>query len=370
MQRERVLVVIVAMLTVAGTAMAQVDCDAGGTIAEAVASAHPGDTIQVSGMCHESITITTDHVTLDGGGSAIIQGAGGEPPGNVSAGLVNIIGAQGVEIRGFTVQGSPVDGINGRQGAAFVVRDTRVLQSGDDGIEATENSTVRFLGTCTVRGSGDMGIAITHGSSAHFVGERVRVAQNATAGLFLIGTSTAAFDAGIIRATQNVLGILALGHSSLTLNSNMPRILADENTLDGILVADTSDLRLDGGRITASRNGRAGLWFGGTAGLGNIAGEIVSEHNAEGMRAEDSSRITQLIAGRMTVQHNTIGIVGETGSLIRIRVGGTITENDTDIRLIFGSLGSFEGDTNVGTIVCDATSRVQVEGADVPCPTP
>jgi hypothetical protein len=30
----------------------------------------------------------------------------------------------------------------------------------------------------------------------------------------------------------------------------MPTLLAEENTLDGILVADTSDLRLDGGRST------------------------------------------------------------------------------------------------------------------------
>ena len=57
-------------------------------------------------------------------------------------------GVQGVEIQGFTVQNSAADGMNGRQGAAFTVRDVRVFHSADDGIEATETSTVRFLGIC------------------------------------------------------------------------------------------------------------------------------------------------------------------------------------------------------------------------------
>jgi hypothetical protein len=74
----------------------------------------------------------------------------------------------------------------------------------------------------------------------------------------------------------------------------------------GIAIADTSDLWLDGGTINTARNGHTGLWFGGTGGLGNIAGIILSEHNTEGARAEDDSRIAQLIAGRMTIRNNTI----------------------------------------------------------------
>jgi hypothetical protein len=170
----------------------------------------------------------------------------------VSHGLLNIVGVQGVAIRGFTVQHSAADGINGRQGAAFTVRDVRVFQSADDGIESTETSTVRFLGTCAVRGSGEDGLAITRGSSALFSAERVTTDENTRAGLFVIGTSTAAFDTGRVHTAQNTMGVLTLGHSSLTLGRNMPTLLAEENTLDGILVADTSDLRLDGGAINAS----------------------------------------------------------------------------------------------------------------------
>jgi hypothetical protein len=172
-----------------------------------------------------------------------------------------------------------------------------------------------------------------------------------------------------VHTTQNTFGILTLGHSSLTLGRTMPTIFTKENTLDGILVADTSDLRLDGGTITAARNGRTGLSFGGTGGLGNIRGLIVSEHNTEGARAEDASRIAQLIAGRMTIQHNTIGIIAANGSDIRVTTEAAITDNDTDIVLIFGSRAIFTG-TTIDTTTCDKTSLLRIDNVDVTCPTP
>ena len=138
----------------------------------------------------------------------------------------------------------------------------------------------------------------------------------------------------------------------------------------GIAIADTSDLQLDGGTITAARNGRTGLGFGGTGGLGNIAGTILSEHNTEGARAEDSSRIAQLIAGRMTIRNNTmVGIIAENGSDIRITTEATFTDNGTDIVLIFGSRGVFTG-IALDTTMCDKTSLLRIDNADVTCPTP
>jgi hypothetical protein len=241
---------------------------------------------------------------------------------------------------------------------------SNVLQTAQPG------DTIRVKGTCeeTVTITTDRGISITYGSSALFAGNRVTTAENGVSGIFVIGTSAAAFDAGTVHTNQNTWGILALGHSSLTLSLNAPTILANENTLDGILVADTSDLRLDGGSITAARNGRAGLWFGGTAGLGNIGGTILLKNNTEGARAEDLSRIAQLIAGTMTIRHNTTGIIAENGSEVRLTNGATITDNGTDIELIFASRGIFNGNT-IGTIKCDATSLVRGD-TGVTCPTP
>src|SRR2546428_13432208 len=118
------LVGIVAMASPALGSTHHVNCDVPGqTITKALKTAQPGDTIRVRGTCEETVTMTTDRVTLDGGGMAILQGPGGGQPGDMSHGILNIVGVQGVEIRGFTVQNSAADGMNGRQGAAVPLRD-------------------------------------------------------------------------------------------------------------------------------------------------------------------------------------------------------------------------------------------------------
>jgi hypothetical protein len=71
----------------------------------------------------------------------------------------------------------------------------------------------------------------------------------------------------------------------------------------------------------------------------------------------------------MTIRGNTIGISGEDGSAISIDQEGTITGNGTDIVLLFGSRGTFNGDT-IGTITCDKTSLLRIDNTDVTCPTP
>jgi hypothetical protein len=371
MKARGILWILVVIAVTASSALGithWVNCDMPGEkITNALQTAQPGDTIHVRGTCEETVTITTDRLTLRGIDNATIKGPGGGQARDVPTGLVNIVGVQGVEIRGFTIQDSLTDGINGRQGAAFTVQDVRVRRNADDGIEATENSTVRFLGTCEIRRNGDFGISITHGSSALFMAEQVTMARNSFGGMLVWGTSTAAFDTGAVHTTQNTLGILTFGHSSLTLSRNAPSIVADENTLDGILVADHSNLRLDGGMIIVSRNERTGLWFGGTAGLSNIAGTILLENNAvAGARAEDFSHISQLIAGQMTVRDNPIGLIADNGSDVRLDQGGTVTGNGTDIVLSFASRGTFNGNT-IGTIQCDETSLVRGD-TGVTCP--
>jgi hypothetical protein len=250
-------------------------------------------------------------------------------PGEASEGLLNLVGVQGVEIRGFTVQDSPIDGINGRQGAAFVVRDTRVLRSGDDGIEVTETSTVRLLGTCEVHGNREAGMVITRGSSALFLADRVHT-------------------------TDNAWGILVLRHSSMALAGEQSTILAEENTLDGMIVADGSNLRLDGGQITSTRNGSRGLAFG-QATFGLLAGTMLLEHNPTGLMLNDASTMTVFPAGDLIIQGNTTaGLVADNRSTVHMTNGGTITGNGTDVVLLFGSVGTFNGNT-IGTITCDET---------------
>ena len=80
----------------------RVNCDAGQTIGRALQRAKPGDRLAVRGTCREKVIVSTDRVTLDGQGSAILDGGGGAP--TELTGLVTIDGARGVTITGFTIQ--------------------------------------------------------------------------------------------------------------------------------------------------------------------------------------------------------------------------------------------------------------------------
>ena len=88
-----------------------VNCGAGQSINHALRHAEPGETIFVQGTCHERVVITQP-VTLDGGGSAVIDGGGGSQA--VAAefdGLVVIDGVTNVNLIGLTVQNVTANGI-------------------------------------------------------------------------------------------------------------------------------------------------------------------------------------------------------------------------------------------------------------------
>src|SRR5262245_9234140 len=75
-------------------ALKRVHCEKGQSLAKALETARPGDTLLLSGTCLERVTITTDRITLDGQSSAIIDGGGGGPA--EFSGVVTIKGASGV----------------------------------------------------------------------------------------------------------------------------------------------------------------------------------------------------------------------------------------------------------------------------------
>jgi hypothetical protein len=73
-----VLVALIAMASPVLGSIRHVNCDEPGqTITKALKTAQPGDTIRVRGTCEETVTITTDRLTLHGIDNATIQGPGG-----------------------------------------------------------------------------------------------------------------------------------------------------------------------------------------------------------------------------------------------------------------------------------------------------
>ena len=114
-----------------------VDCSSG-TIAEAMVQAQPGDTIMITGTCNETVMLNKDGITLDGGGTAIIDGGGADVP------VIAVYGHQNVVIRGLTVQNGQ-QGVLAHRGAAVWLEDVTAQDNGA-GIMIHGNSSATFAG--------------------------------------------------------------------------------------------------------------------------------------------------------------------------------------------------------------------------------
>ena len=212
----------------ADSAVKKVKCDKGQTLTEALRKAKPGDTLQVTGTCQERVTITTDRLTLDGGGSAVLDGGGGGP--TEFEGVVTIDGAQGVTLMGFTVQNGPGEGILGLHGAAFAVQQTTVQQNAAIGIAVADGSTAD-LTDCTIQGNG-VGIDVFTSSSAILRGA-ITISQNKGNGAEVNGQSMLEIRGAQVQMNDNggaglvagsgqvaIFGFTASQGSTLTANGN------------------------------------------------------------------------------------------------------------------------------------------------------
>jgi len=152
---------LVAPLTHAATIA--VDCDAGNTIAAALASVKPGDTVLVSGTCREHVNIAPEitRITLDGQKKTTIQYPGGQ---QTSPHALYNRGKE-ITIKGFTVTGGQ-DGIHLSGPASAVIDGNLVTKNSGRGIHIDKGSIARILNT-TVEGSGGIGIDVTGASYAY-----------------------------------------------------------------------------------------------------------------------------------------------------------------------------------------------------------
>ena len=140
-----------------------IDCDAGNTIASVYATVKPGDTVLISGMCKEQVSIPPEvtRVTFDGQKKATIQHPGG--PAASPHALYNR--GKEIIIKGFTVTGGQ-DGIHLSGPASAVIDGNVVTKNSGRGIHIDKGSVARILNT-TVEQSGSIGIDITGASYAY-----------------------------------------------------------------------------------------------------------------------------------------------------------------------------------------------------------
>jgi hypothetical protein len=277
------------------------------TLARALDVVQPGDTLRVTGTCNESVTITTDRLTLDGLGSAMVD-AGGD-----GAAVITIEGAQGVTIRGLTVRNSAGgilvqraaavtleavtaennsgDGFQIDENATVRMRDCTALNNGDNGMEVRRSANVTMLGSVVSRDNGFHGISIFDASSVVFSGVGAEIMGNAQSGIQIGIASGLTLDAirepdGTVRGSEvNVNanssdGILNGSNSHLRLTGTSS-ISASQNNRFGLSVLNTSSV-LSFGTITATENGSDGIHIARAATL-EIGGEgtVTSNNNAD-----------------------------------------------------------------------------------------
>jgi nitrous oxidase accessory protein NosD len=205
---SRILWTIVTLVTV-DDAFAQtirpVDCSAGETIATAVATAKPGDTLAVRGICKETVIIPAEaaRITLDGQGVASISHPTGITTPGPAAHVVYIRG-RGITVSGFrifggvdgvhlsgpahaVVHGNVISGNKGRgvhvdKGSVAQIYDNVIERNAGGGIHVTESSMARIgflippqaqLQPNQIKNNGSYGIFVEHGSTARIVGNRV-----------------------------------------------------------------------------------------------------------------------------------------------------------------------------------------------------
>jgi hypothetical protein len=338
----------------------EVDCDAGETLTAALEAAEPGDTIRVTGTCAETVTITTDGLTLVGEGGATIDG------GDTGQDVVTIDGALDLTITGFTVQNG-AEGILAIHGANFAVSDTIVQNNGSHGIELNEASA-EFT-NITSHQNGRAGLIIARNSVIALTDS---VLQNNLTGLVVFNNATARlFGANVMSQNATQGFTVGLGGVAFSIGST---ISVNDNGSEGVLILQDGNVQLIGGTLEANNNGTDGINLSqnssiilGIAEFG-VPGEAFTLDNAgNGIKAATGSDVAASQIMPLTGSGNGgAGVQLDDGASATLN-GATLEDNGTaDLDLTFGSRATLDG-SSIGRISCDRTALLRGD-TRVNCP--
>ena len=232
----------------------RVNCDAGETIAGALSQAQEADTIVISGVCHERVMLNRDGITLDGGGSAVIDG------GNGGSAVILVKGRQNITIKGLTVQsglfGLHVDGGAAVELESVTAQDNLLATNGGNdnggsGVVVSRGSTVVLRGGRISGNEGRAGLLITSGSTV--VASGLTVENNALQGIGVYRNSLLELSDSVVTGGHDRYAIQVWSRSAAELSG----VTSTGNTGDGLAVSSESYVDFEDGAIT--NNGSRGL---------------------------------------------------------------------------------------------------------------
>jgi len=327
----------------------------GHTLQRAIDRLRPGDTLIVRGTCNENVVIDEGHrnITMDGQGTAIIDGSG-----NPNAATVSVRG-RGITIKGFTIIGGrhgvqysrggtgTVDGNQIRNAtthgvgvfnnSSALIVDNTIEQNGVNGICICEHSVadIGFRGDFAtqsspnvIRNNGGNGITVADASYAEI--ESNSISGNAGAGIIVDNSASAkiGFQSGPAGTFASANTIEGNGNRGVVVaRSSSARIVENviqNNTGDGVAVARASDADISGNSIN-----------------GNTRHGILVIHSSNVNLGSDGGSAPQDLPNSTNVatKNGVFGFV-------------CLTNSSADGRL--GSLDGSAGAKNVGTSCVDS----------------
>ena len=186
-----------------------VDC-AAETISDVMAQAKPGDTIMITGTCEETVEVSMDGITLDGGELAVIDGM------DTDGSVISVVGHQNVAIKGLTIQGGNI-GIRVANNAYAYLEEV-IVKDNEDGIVVLTNSAV-FVNDCTIEANQQDGIRVKDNSTLRI--DDVTSSRNGGDGIAAYNNSlvVADMDADTISIMGNSRGIYAVNGAGVHLSN-------------------------------------------------------------------------------------------------------------------------------------------------------
>jgi parallel beta-helix repeat protein len=223
-----------------------VSCSSGQTIGDALNDMRPGDVLLINGTCNENLVIGNQfrNITLDGQGTATINGTDATTPTILSSG-------RAITIRGLTVTGGS-SGIWVFAGGTALINGNKIQNTGGTGIVVAGRSFVRLINSVVSNNPSD-GVVISENSAARIgysSGTDVAPSPNTIDsndgdGISVSRSSSAEIIGNIISNNDGDGVVVARGsHAYIAKNS------IDGNTADGIFIEENSGVNL--GRDTTS----------------------------------------------------------------------------------------------------------------------
>ena len=259
--------------------------------------------VVVSGSCTENVTIERDDVVLRAQGSG-----GGVSASDASKPAILINGARRVALEGLSVTGG-LHGVLLTGGAAATIRGSAIRNAARTGVHI-ESGASAVVDASTIENHGQSGVTAD--------GTRVTMTGSTVRGNGLSGV--AALRGGSLFLGADNAGVVCCGNT------------IENNTLDGLIVGDSSSANLHGNVIQGNgkTTGRFGILVIRESSVHLRGGNVVSQNGSAtgggGVLARSSSLQTgagdtPLSPTSNEISGNTFGIQGTQNSFVDLRGG-------------------------------------------------